>query len=487
MAFIGVFALMFNYATWIFRTNVNDDVVGLENEGDLDVLWLGGSVAAHYFQPLQAYHDYGYCAYDFGSNACRTDFYINELAYARRIQDFDLYIVDLRTLALLSEEVRDIEIGSWTSQLGVFSFNRFDSMYRYYSKRRLEDGIDWTSIVFDIARTHSNTKALADERQWDILYGKRQTETRGFETAIQHTAFEKPNVATTERRTLTDHQREVFTDLLDYCKNKKMQVLFIVNPYIVSKEEWETYNSAADLIDVYGFDYLNTNEYVDEMGIDFETDFENMNHVNYLGSVKFHKWFSKYLKEHYDLPDHRVDPEYSFWEDDYERFKKNQEDLTSQITELVESHLEAKETGLSLSQMDDTTEWLSAIKNDNYTIVLAASDIIDDDGMLDLFSDWEIQPGENYVGVWEGNSKIYVGQSNETEEYEGLFSASSPIPQQSYGAYAGDDGTAISVNGIVQDLPPGQIKVVVFDVNYQRVWDSVALVQENNRGFTLYR
>ena len=475
--FIFILMLVLNYTTWLFRTNTSKSVIGLRNEGDLDILWLGGSIACHYFQPLQAYNDYGYCAYDYGSVACRTDFYSNELAYARKTHDFDLYIVDLRTLALLSPEVRDIEIGSWTSQLDVFSLNKYDSIYKYYSQRNVEDDYDWIPVFFDIAKTHLNTKVLSDESQWDIANGNTISDTKGFSTVIQHAAFEKIDVATEERKPLTEHQEAALTDLLEYCKKNDMNVLFIVIPYIASKEDWEIFNSASDQIKEYGYNYINANEYVDEMGINYETDFENLNHLNYLGSVKFSKWFSEYLDKNYDLPDHRGDPKFISWDTDYEAFIKTQEDLKSQINSVVTEHLDAKKVGMGLKDINDVREWLRTVKNENFTVIVSASGIVENNNISDICDEWQIQPNKNYIGVWKGNDAVYVGQSESSEDYEDSFPSTSPLNRIPYSIHADKDVTSITVDGVTQELPTGQIKMLVFDDNYQEIRDTVTIIQ----------
>ena len=45
-------------------------------------------------------------------------------------------------------------------------------------------------------------------------------------------------------------------------------------------------------------------------------------------ATKYTLYFSKYLKENYDLPDHRDDKKYNSWKTEYKKFKKQYKKLT---------------------------------------------------------------------------------------------------------------------------------------------------------------
>ena len=47
------------------------------------------------------------------------------------------------------------------------------------------------------------------------------------------------------------------------------------------------------------------------MGLDFETDYADAAHLNYKGSPKFSKYLGAWIKENYDIPDHRGEESYS--------------------------------------------------------------------------------------------------------------------------------------------------------------------------------
>ena len=76
--------------------------------------------------------------------------------------------------------------------------------------------------------------------------------------------------------------------------------------------------------------------------INFENNLYNNDHLNIYGSTKYTLYFAKYLKEHYDLPDHRDDKNYASWNKEYERLKtdfnkltkKNYDDILNEYSSL---------------------------------------------------------------------------------------------------------------------------------------------------------
>ena len=98
------------------------------------------------------------------------------------------------------------------------------------------------------------------------------------------------------------------------------EFLFIICPYEITKEHQMLYNTIQDAIEERGFVFLNANDYYEEIGLDFTSDFYNNWHVNTFGASKYTVFLGGYICDHYNLPDHRSDPEYSSWNDAATRF-----------------------------------------------------------------------------------------------------------------------------------------------------------------------
>lgn len=56
------------------------------------------------------------------------------------------------------------------------------------------------------------------------------------------------------------------------------------------------------------------------MGLDWQHDFYNSKHVNYVGAEKYTDYLVKYINENYELPDRRGDERYKSWEKAYDKY-----------------------------------------------------------------------------------------------------------------------------------------------------------------------
>ena len=75
-----------------------------------------------------------------------------------------------------------------------------------------------------------------------------------------------------------------------------------------------------EVIEQYGFDFLNTNDHYKEIGLDYNKDLYNNNHVNVFGAEKYTDFVAEYIDKKYDLPDKRGDEAFSDWNTCYDEF-----------------------------------------------------------------------------------------------------------------------------------------------------------------------
>ncbi len=102
-------------------------------------------------------------------------------------------------------------------------------------------------------------------------------------------------------------------DLMDYCEKENVKVLFFVSPQAITEKRMGRQNVMIEMLEERGFDVLDLRKCVNEIGLDFETDYYNNNHTNIHGSIKTTDYISRYLIEKYGLEDKRGLQEYSDW------------------------------------------------------------------------------------------------------------------------------------------------------------------------------
>jgi hypothetical protein len=109
-------------------------------------------------------------------------------------------------------------------------------------------------------------------------------------------------------------------EFLDYCKANRLTVLFVAAPNALDNKEELRY--VRSVVEGYGYPFIMTIELMDEIGLKMPEDFYNESHANLHGSIKCVAWLGKYLKEHYDLPDHRGEKGYASWDEAYQNYLK---------------------------------------------------------------------------------------------------------------------------------------------------------------------
>lgn len=118
------------------------------------------------------------------------------------------------------------------------------------------------------------------------------------------------------------YYEEDLIDLLEYCQGVDCDIVFFATPFNGSEERMQQLNYAIDLIEENGFDVinLNTEEAIDEMGLDYSKDFYNSTHTNSSGAIKVTDYLSDIFAKRYDLPSHKGDALYESWEKSYQEF-----------------------------------------------------------------------------------------------------------------------------------------------------------------------
>lgn len=493
IVFMGIILVLFCKLTWLFRSNsgeAREDIQGFKNQGNIDVVLYGGSNLLRYYQPLEAYHEKGFTSYNYATTAYRADLLKFFMEESRSSNEAVLYVCDIRTLLPIEGVSDELALRTWSDSVEVFAPARIKGITTYLFNRDWQD-LDVFSYYFDIAEYHSNYEALARPYQWQYLNltGIYNVD-KGFNAkhSMGHIPFERPE-AVDECRELTEQQARVLDELLNYCDKEELSVLFIVCPYIITKSDWEIFNTCADIIQERGYDFVNFNCHYDEIGFDFETDFFDVNHINYLGAEKYTEYLLNYLSDNYDLPDHRGDIQYAKWDEDYEAYALLQKEWKDSIMSIVDQHLEAKETGEKINSINDFLNWFEYIQNENYTVIIVKKDYLDAYNTHDLAFDfilakWGIDEVQNnYIGIWQGQTALFYTNSNES--FEGEIGVDGGRGMLSCRVSTGDNPQIlINETDYYNDL--GGIQIVVFDNNYQKVIDNVN-IYVNENGISLVR
>lgn len=302
-----------------------------EEKESLDMVYIGGSACYQYWEGLQAWNDYGFTSYNVAADAIQPQVLKYLVREVQKTQTPELFVIDLRPFQygdLYSEQENVISM----ERVAPFR-NVSDSMK--YSRNRFEmiqncapaSESKWT-YHFDLSKYHSLIASFVLLENWKYADNEEMLYNKGFWASSDFGRMDRYDLsAITEKQPLSDSLDVLFRDLLDYCKSKDLQVLFVVHVYQIMEEDQKKYNYMEDVIAEYGFDYLNVNDYYDEIGFDAKRDFYNMNHTNLLGADKYTRFLAQYIDENYQLPNHKGDEKYQQWDECYAQWSQEMEQI----------------------------------------------------------------------------------------------------------------------------------------------------------------
>ncbi len=295
-----------------------------EPENSLDVVFIGNAGAYIHFNTTLAYNTYGFTTGLFSTDAqpfMLAKYCIEE---TEKYQKPSLYIIDLAKVADVIDTFNDYGLRRTIDSM-KFSKNRLnaiDEMLSYKSNINKEEYINY---YFSFFFYHNKWKHISkgniignNDFYKGYLFDKERV-------AIENIKFKE---WVDNREKLPEESEKVLNELIEYIKENNVNVLFEVPKRLFSDSANAQINSAIDIIEQNGIKVINFNTQEDFNNIDFSTDLYDDAHLNVYGATKFTLYFSKYLKENYNLEDHEGDSNYSSWNEEYEKFKQSYKKIT---------------------------------------------------------------------------------------------------------------------------------------------------------------
>ena len=132
---------------------------------------------------------------------------------------------------------------------------------------------------------------------------------RGFEKRKQIAPYSDPEymVETGDTYSIDFVARTYIDKIYQLCKKEDISLVLVSAPSAVNMN-YAKHNAIQNWADQNEVDYIDFNTMLDEIKLDWQTDsLDGGDHINYNGTVKTTGYLKDYLKENYDLPDHRTD------------------------------------------------------------------------------------------------------------------------------------------------------------------------------------
>ncbi len=294
-----------------------------EPKNSLDIIYTGASNFYMHFNTVLAYDLYGFTTGSFSAGAQPFPIIKYILEETKKYQEPSLYIIDISRVSFdFKEEFTDAVIRRSTDNL-KFSKNRIDAINDLLSYTDT-DKSDYINYYFSFFVYHNRWK---DITSMDFLGNPDQYKGYIFGDTQAKIASKKPDDWTIDALELPEENEAALLDLLDYIKSNDINVLFVIPTKKYDATSIGRLKDAISIVEDEGFNIINFNT-LDDFKIDFSKELYNNTHLNVYGATKYTLYLSKYLNEHYDLPNHKGDPNYSTWDSEYKRFKESFKEKT---------------------------------------------------------------------------------------------------------------------------------------------------------------
>lgn len=297
-------------------------------KNSLDGVYIGSSGVDRYWIPSLAYNNNGIAVYGLTSANQPGVFVKYLMKEVEKKQDVEFYLIDIRGIIREAEDIEETDFRRVTDNLRM-SLNRFKAVSAGLDFVDTgETEIDTSDISFYMSLAKYHSRWTDQEMEFDEFTDLRpESEFLGY-FAHHPKAYRTREYEKTEQideiGTIPEANKEVLSDLLDYCDKLDAEVIFLTSPQIMTTDEWPIYNYVFNVVEERGYETINfnTDEMYEKLDWNLKTDQYDSRHANIWGAIKYTNYLSNYLQDKFGLPDHRTENS-----DNYSDFIKAHEAL----------------------------------------------------------------------------------------------------------------------------------------------------------------
>ncbi len=392
------FVLGFKYTDSIFKMKMFYE----QEDNTVDVLVLGSSHAYQGINTAVLWKEYGYPAYDLCGAAqpiWNTYYYLEE---ALKTQTPKVIILDTYTLHY-STDYSETSYGIKNTYGLKWSKTKIDAIKASFNEE--EYGKQY---FFEFLQYHSR---YSDLNRADFYSYQANKDVYKYHKGF-YCYFRSEPVNYDENLFLVEYQNEMtektesyYRKIFELAKSRNIPVIAAAIPFAAEKYHQGFFNTAKRIAEEYNMPFYNfLTDYKDELGLDYNTDFSDNQHLNYLGNTKLTRFFGNLLKDKYNMTDRRGDEKYSSWEKDSEVYYNQ-----------LENH--------NVTLTDSLNDYISVFKNERYKIIMTETYDIGKEKVPELnafFSKIGVSEDEYKRGgmwVFEGGQKTYYNECTQKDFY----------------------------------------------------------------------
>ena len=299
---------------------IPETVLGFYEEEDdsLDAVYIGSSTTYAFWQATTAWENKGIAVYPFAVPSMPAQCLKYMIIEAQKTQKDPLFILNLNTFNTV--EVSNVDVHRMADFLPM-SLNKLRMMNMLIDDVGAK-GVDRLEYYLPIIQFHeewSNLKPNDIVRKYYNYKGAEHNKTH-FSSVADISKWDKVIETTAP---MTDVQKAVMDDLLQYIKENELKVLFVLVPNESKKAgDLEQLCTVAQYAENAGCPVLNLVNRKAELGMDTARDYYNEKHTNIHGALKFTGFLSEYLTENYSFEDKRGSEAYKSWDEAAKKWNK---------------------------------------------------------------------------------------------------------------------------------------------------------------------
>lgn len=265
--------------------------LGKKDNNFVDILVLGDSESYTSVSPMQLWQEQGMTAYVCGEPGQKIYETYNMLKTAFQVQSPKIVLMETNLMFRNPGPVADIQnVSEESSKQGLsgISFHNF-----------------WRNIF-------SGKKPGEEAYKGFVL--------RGGVTPFDSGDYMKE---TKEVQKIPEGVRIYMKEIQRMCREKNATLVLMSAPS-PKNYNFKKHNAVAQYAEDNGLTYFDLNLHAQELGMDWKTDsYDKGDHLNLNGARKVTTWVGKYLKENYELTDHRGDQNFKSWDNEIEKYESS--------------------------------------------------------------------------------------------------------------------------------------------------------------------
>ncbi|MBQ9983239.1 MAG: hypothetical protein IJP29_01485 [Lachnospiraceae bacterium] len=267
-----------------------------EPDDSMNVVIVGNSGLYRYVNNPYLYEQKGLTSYCFAFSGYNIFFAEGLIEEMLKTQSPELIILDARKFVLTEDDSVDP-----IRAQRVFNNIKYSSIRCEMINRAYPNPLDRIVNYFDIALYHDNWEQLNWERL-EFADNEKKNTLKGFQIVPKVVPMNHVDVSGIEEKVpISEASEETLRSILEMCQEEGLEIMLLSTPWMISEEEQKKSNYINDIVEEYGYSYLDMNANINEIGLDFANDFYDEKHVNVIGSEKVTDYLGDYIMERYEF------------------------------------------------------------------------------------------------------------------------------------------------------------------------------------------